>query len=349
MKLVLSLLLLVPAAAAAVTTPPRHPGAAPPLATIERARFVDGVHCVALAQGRGDSAATEAAVDEALDGVVRLQDALSLSQAGSELTRLNAAAASERVACSPELYGAIDEAMQVADETGGIWDPTIEPLTRAWDVRGEGRVPAQDEIAAARVHVGWRAVAREPSTRTVRFTRPGMGLDLDAVAPGYALDRAADLLRGRGIARALFEFGGDVLAISNREPWQATVVDPRDRSTPAFRLALTNAALATAIQSDTGGVASGVRAERILDPRTGLPLRTDASATVVMRSGARALALATALLLMGRDRAAAFVAAHPDLGALWIEPASDGLHAWAWNLPAIDAETGVTVLWMTRR
>ncbi|HEY6866905.1 MAG TPA: FAD:protein FMN transferase, partial [Candidatus Eisenbacteria bacterium] len=139
MKFVLALLLLLlPAAAAAKSAPVPNRGAAPPLATIERARYIGGAHCIALVQGRGDSAATEAAADEALDGIARLQDAVDLAHAGSELSRLNAAASSERVTCSPELYAAIDEAMEVADATGGVWDPTIEPLTRAWDVRGDG-------------------------------------------------------------------------------------------------------------------------------------------------------------------------------------------------------------------
>jgi len=348
-KLLLAFLMLIPAAALAKPRPQPNRAAAPPLSIVERSGDVLGAPCTAQAQGRGDSTATAGALDAAWDDIARLGDVLSAWQASSELSRLNAAAASERFACSVELYAAIDSAMRVADETGGVFDPTIEPLNRAWDVHGAGRVPAADEIAAARSRIGWRAVVREASGRTVRFTRPGMGLDLDRVARGYALDRVVVSLRERGIARALVSVGDEILAVSNREPWQVAVPLPGDRLVPAFRLALTNGALSTATQSEQGVSVEGVRHGRLLDPRTGMPVRSDASVSVVSRSATRANALSTALLVMGRERAAAFAAGHAGLGVLWLEPAGDGLHAWAWNLPSVVAEPGINVVWMTPR
>ena len=349
MNLLFALLMLLPAAAPPKPHPKPHRGAAPNLSIVERSGEVMGASCTVVAQGRGDSTATAGALDAAWDEIARLEDVLGAWQVTSELTRLNAAASSERFACSPELYAAIDSAMGLAEETGGIFDPTIEPLGRAWDVHGAGRVPPADEIAAARRRVGWRAVAREPAGRTIRFTRPGMGLDLDGIARGYALDAAAASLRERGIARALMSLGDECLAISNREPWQVTVALPRDPSVSAFRLALSNGAISTATQSEHGVSVGGVRYGRLLDPRTGMPVRSDASVSVVSRSATRANALSAALLVMGRESAAAFVAGRGGLGVLWFEPEGDRIHAWAWNLPALAAEPGIDVVWMTPR
>lgn len=319
------------------------------LSAAKRSGDILGAPCTALVEGRGDSTATARVLDAAWEEMARLGDVLDASRLASELSRLNAEAGAERFACSADLYAAIDSAMDAAEDTGGIFDPTIGPLTRAWDVHGAGRVPAADEIAATRRQVGWRAVAREPGGRVVRFTRPGMGLDLDGIARGYALDRAAASLREHGIARALLSLGDQSIALSNREPWQVAIRLPSDAPAPGFRVALTNGALATVATSDRGGAAAGVRRDVVLDPRTGMPLRGEASISVVTRSGSRAGAIAEALLVMGRERAAAFVAGHGGIGGLWLEPTSDGVRAWAWSLPAVAAEPGINVVWMTPR
>ena len=341
------LLLLFPGAALAKPPAKANPGAAPPLASVLRVRLLMGVQCVAQAQGKRDSAATADAIEAAFDQIARLDDMLRFSGDPSELRRLNAAAGRERVTCSADLYDAVDAALHVADLTGGAYDPSIGPLSTAWDLRGEGRRPSADEIARARARVDWHGVVHEPSTRTVRFTREGMALDLDDVARGFALDRIVPLLRSRGIARALIGFGGDQLAISSREPWQVTVPSPRDASSPAIRLALTNAALATVGPPGDGRVVDGVRYGPVLDPRSGATLTTPASVTVVSRSATEARGLAVALLVMGRQRAAAFAAANPGFGVLWLEGMSDGIHAWKWNLDAVSEEPDVSVLWMS--
>lgn len=346
---ILAFLMVLLAAAPPKRPPPPHPGAAQSLAVIRRSGELMGTSCTAVVEGRGDSAATSAALDMAWAGIARLGETLDDTSSTGELARLNSAAGKERFACSADLYDAIDSAMLVAEETGGLYDPTIEPLTRAWDARGAGRVPAADEIAAARRRVGWQAVARDPARRVVRFTRAGTGLDLDGIAHGVALDRSVASMRERGIARALLTLGDQTIALSKREPWKATIALPGDRSVTAFQVGLTNAALSTAASSSRGSAAEGVRRDRLLDPRTGMPVRVDASVSVVAFSAARAHALSGALLVMGRERAAAFVAGHSGLGVLWLEPTSDGLNAWAWNLPTVAAEPGINVMWMTPR
>lgn len=349
MKLALVLLLLVPSIALAKSSSKPNRGAAPPLAAVRRSGELMGAPSTALVEGRADSANTARALDAVWDDAALLGDALSPWQPRTELSRLNERAGGERFACSTGLYDAIDAALLYAEETGGAYDPTIEPLSRAWDVYGQGRVPAPEEIATARRLVGWREVARDPANRTVRFTRAGVGLDLGGIARGYALDRMAAGLREHGIARALVDLGGGILALSNREPWQTEVTVPGDPGTTAFRIALTNAALSTAAQVERGVSADGVRRGSILDPGTGMPVRTGATVSVVASSAARAEAVAAALLVMGRERAAAFVTTHSGLGALWLEAGGDGLHAWAWNLPALYADPGVRVVWMTPR
>ena len=94
------------------------------------------------------------------------------------------------------------------------------------------------------------------------------------------------------------------------------VAHPADRARPAVRLALGEGSLATSAQSERMRRADGAHIGHVLDPHSGRPLTTRASVSVWAASGTRADALSTALLVMGRERARAFVEAHPGLGAL---------------------------------
>ncbi|HEY2954681.1 MAG TPA: FAD:protein FMN transferase [Candidatus Eisenbacteria bacterium] len=329
------------ALAAAPAALPRDAAAA----QVERARYLMGTVCTAVAEG-GDTTAAGAAIAAAFDEIARLEGVMSSWRQDSELSRMNAAAAEAPFRCSPDLFAAVAAALAAAEETGGAFDPTIEPLDRAWDMRGPGRLPAEAEIAAAVARVGWREVALAPGDAAVRFAGPGMGLDLGGIGKGLALDRAAEILASHGVARALLNFGGETLALSTGAPWTITVAHPVDRLRPVIGFTVRAAAVSTSAQSERGIEVRGRHYGHILDPRTGRPLERSASATVVAVNATRADALSTALLVIGREDARRFAAQHPDLGVLWLEPAGRAVHAWRWNLADAAALPGAAVRWM---
>ena len=89
-------------------------------------------------------------------------------------------------------------------ETDGAFDITAGPLIKAWGFfRGRAACPSDDELAAALERVGMRHVVLDPKRRTVRFLRPRLEINLGSIGKGYALDRAAAMLRdGWGICPA---------------------------------------------------------------------------------------------------------------------------------------------------
>ncbi len=321
---------------------------------VERARYLMGTLCHAVAVHRDSGPAGEA-LGRALDEVARLERVMSSWREGSELARLNAAAGAP-FSCSADLFAVLDSARALAEATGGAFDPTVEPLSRAWDMRGAGRVPSEPELGRARALVGWSRLRLEPP-RTARLDGPGAGLDLGGIGKGFALDRAAEVLRAAGVERALLNFGGEVLALGtavrgypqgdNSGKWTVSVAHPADRLRPVVRLEVRDAAVSTSAQSERGFVVRGQRYGHVLDPRTGRPVATRASVTVVAPSGTRADALSTALLVRGREEAAAWCRGHPADGVLWLEPAGDAVRAWAWNVGTATAAAGARVIWMT--
>src|SRR5262245_16054321 len=74
----------------------------------------------------------QAAGEEALNEVDRLENLLSLYRPGSEIAQINARAAGEPVLVSPEVFSLLQHAQRLSAETGGAFDITIAPLVRCW-------------------------------------------------------------------------------------------------------------------------------------------------------------------------------------------------------------------------
>jgi hypothetical protein len=109
--------------------------------------------------------------------------------------------------------------------------------------------------------VGWRLLTLDRGARTVRFTRPGMRIDLGGFAKGYAVDNAARILRAHGIRHAMVSAGGDSRVIGDRRgrPWTIGVRDPRRPGEVVALLPLEDVAVSTSGDYERFFEADGVR------------------------------------------------------------------------------------------
>ncbi|MFY9549797.1 MAG: FAD:protein FMN transferase, partial [Thermoanaerobaculia bacterium] len=129
---------------------------------------------------------------------------------------------------------------------------------------------------------------------------------------GYALDRAAERLEAAGIANALVDLGGQVLARGRRapgEPWTIAIAHPRDRERPVVTLALGDVSVSTSGDSERRRVVAGRSIGHLLDPHTGEPAPDFGSATVVTPSGLVADLLSTAYFVLGPEKGLALSSA----------------------------------------
>jgi thiamine biosynthesis lipoprotein len=319
-------------------------------AETQRARWFMGTACTAVVESADTTAAAAAAVaiGAAFDEIARLERVMSSWRDDSELSRMNREAAGPNGAtCSRDLADAVALALESASETNGAFDPSIEPLNAAWDLRGRGRVPSRPQCERALALVGWNGVHVDRAAGTVRFERSGMGLDLGGIGKGIALDRARDVLRAHGVARGVINFGGEILAFGGTHA--IDVADPADRLRAAVTLTASDAAVSTSAQSERGVDVRGVHYGHVLDPRTGRPVPTRASVTVVARSASEADARSTALLVMGRSEAERFASAHPNVGGVWLVPpahAGGASRMWTWNPSGVSpvADAAIVVM-----
>ena len=222
----------------------------------------------------------------------------------SPLSRVNREAGSRAVVVEPELFDFLALCLRQSRDSEGAFDITVGPLMKAWGFfRGEGRMPDRRDLDEARARVGYQNVVLDEATRTVRFARPGMELDLGGIAKGYAVDRVVSVLRERGVTSALVSAGGSTLYALGAPPeeagWDVELADPLDARKTAMNLLLKNRALSVSGSSEKWFEAGGKRYSHVMDPRTGRPVEGVLSVAVVTDTGTRGDALDNAFFVAG--------------------------------------------------
>ena len=250
-----------------------------------------------------DPSALRAAGEEALDEIDRLEAQLSLYRPGSEVARLNAHAHERAVRVTPGLFRLIEQARELSQATQGAFDITVAPLVRCWGfMGGTGALPEESAVAEARALVGMHLVELNDDLLTVRFTRPGVMLDFGAIGKGYAVDRAADLLRAAGVTSALIHGGTSTAFALGRLPdgahWKIAVTSPSNESAapPVAVVELEDESLSVSAVWGRAFRAGGKSYGHIIDPRSGRPAEHARLSAVVLRSATETDALSTALL-----------------------------------------------------
>jgi thiamine biosynthesis lipoprotein len=229
----------------------------------------------------------------------RLEAALTIFRPTSEVMRLNAAAHAADAIVSDELFALLDRCRALHAETGGAFDVTSLPLSRAWGflARRPAR-PSDDVLAEARRAVGMERVALDPGRRAVRFLGPGMAVNFGSIGKGYAVQRIAGALTALGAGDALVSAGGSSIAAVGSRRWPVDVV-ARAAGRTIARVGLRRAALGTSGAGEQFVDVDGVCRAHVIDPRTGWPVAGVLSASVVTDDAADADALATACFVGG--------------------------------------------------
>jgi len=263
-----------------------------------------------------------AAGEEALDEIERLEAQLSLYQPGSEIAGLNRAAHERPVRVTPALLELLRRARALSDETHGAFDITVAPLVRCWGfMNGTGTLPDPSALEEARAKVGMCHIELDADNLTVRFKRPGVMLDLGAIGKGYAIDRAAGLLREAGMSSALLHGGTSTAYAIGRPPggarWKIAITPPGNDATaqPLSVVELENESLSVSAVWGRSFRADEKTYGHIIDPRTGVPAENALLSAVVWPGATESDALSTALLT-APELLAEFVAHRPGIRCL---------------------------------
>jgi FAD:protein FMN transferase len=228
-----------------------------------------------------------------------------------ELVALNRAIArgESDVRTTREIAALIVEAQRLAARSGGSFDPAIGRLVALWSFHRDtpgGPLPEAAEIA--------RLVRAHPSVTDLRISgdavsssNPLVQLDFGGYAKGYALDRAARILREKSIHNAFVDVGGNVMALGTApgRPWRAALESPRGNGVLGIVELADGEAIGTSGDYRRYYEISGRRYAHIIDPRSGYPVAGVESVTVLVPPQSHAGALSDAgskpIFIAGRD------------------------------------------------
>jgi len=265
--------------------------------------------------------AARTAAAAAFQRIDALEDIMSDYQADSELMRLCDQPFGTPVPVSKDLFDVLQCAQRTSKLSDGAFDVTVGPYVRLWRFARKRKVlPTPAEIAAARAAVGWQKLRLDARTRTVTLLVPNMRLDLGSIGKGYSADQAMQVLKGRGIDRALVAASGDI-AIGNPPPGQRgwkigiAALDGATNKAPRTVL-LHNAGISTSGDTEQFIEINGVHYSHIVNPATGLGLTNRIQATVIGPDATTTDSLDTTLSLLGVKRGLALADSLPHTAAL---------------------------------
>ena len=222
------------------------------------------------------------------------------------------------------LFAALwQESDSIRRYTDGAFDCRVGRIVQAWGFSFKRKESLNQDaldslIANARASVSIDTTAQ--GQLILHKECPATELDFNAIAQGHSVDLLAQMFDSLGIRDYLIDVGGEVIARGNKpdgEHWTVGIERPAADK-------YSSQEIETAIRLDNQSVVTsgnyrkyyekdGIRYSHTIDPATGRPVSHSLlSASVVSRNAWYADAMATAFMVMGLEKAKAFIASHPD-------------------------------------
>jgi len=268
------------------------------------------------------------AANAAFEEIDRLDQQMSNYSETSELTDINRQAARKEVIVEKELFDLLKLSLDYSRSTGGAFDITVGPLMKAWGFfKGQGRVPGPGELTGVKDRVGFQHVRLNEPAHSIRFDREGVELDLGGIAKGYAVDKAAQILRESGVRSALISSGSSIYALGappNKTGWPIEVRDPLAPERRITSLELKDQSLSTSGCYDQTFKLGGKTYCHIMDPRTGFPIDGMLSATVITPRGVEAEVFSKVVMVLGVEKAKSCLKQHQEVRAIVYYRQPDG-------------------------
>lgn len=242
----------------------------------------------------------------------------------------NEAEAGAKVELDERSFEVLSVAKRMYELTEGYYNPAVYYSGAAYGFYGTYGTMTAESLPAAQETEAYRELAahfgdvelfsengayyvvKPTATVTVDGEELAMKIDLGGIGKGYAVDKVSGLMDAYGFSNGFFDFGSSSIAVKNQYrngSYTLGMTDPRAVPGVYLRVNVSNVCLSTSGDYEKYYKIDGVRYCHVIDPSTGSPVQTGImTATVIGGSAAEDDALTTALMAMGKDRAAAFIA-----------------------------------------
>lgn len=246
-----------------------------------------------------------ALIERCVQEVNRIEQLISEWTPSSEISKINQQAGKAAVTVSPEVYDLLERALALSDLTQGAFDLTFLAYYKYWDFKNPNFSTFDTaKIKALGAYVDYTKIQLLPQYQVQLPAQFQLGLG--GIGQGYAVDRVKQLLLEAGVQNFVVNGSGDVYAQGkdlDGKPWRVGIASPLDRERILRWLPVDNFAVVTSGTSERNFTHKGKLYSHIIHPKTGFPIQGLQSATVISPYTEVADALATSLLILGKDLA----------------------------------------------
>lgn len=247
---------------------------------------------------------------------------LSLYQDSSVVSRINR---NEDVIPDNYFVEVFLKSKEIYSLTSGAFDVTVGPLVDAWGFGPDARKNFTEQKRDSLIRLVGMDKVELRDGKLVKAL-PGVKLDFNAIAQGYAVDVVCKYLENKGIKDFLVEIGGEVRVKGDKNGagWRIGIDRPEDfNMIPGQNIqaviTIKDRSLATSGNYRKFFIEDGVKYSHTIDPVTGYPVKNRLlSATILAADCMTADAVATACMVMGLEKAIEFVTGEISLDAYLI-------------------------------
>ena len=253
-----------------------------------------------------------------------IENLMSVNITASDVNKINSNAGIKPIAVNELTYKVIKTALKYQKLSNNSFQITIYPLVKLWNISSDSEsIPTQDQIAEARQYCNTKYLQINDEQKSVYLTNKNAGIDLGAIAKGYAADKIIDILNDKGIEHALISLGGGIQAIGgkqNNEPWVLGLENPIEADKGYFATCeIYNGALVTSGDYQRFKVVNGVKYHHIIDSKTGYPVNNKlASVSIFTNSSINADAISTATYALGLKEGYNFINELENVEAMFV-------------------------------
>lgn len=228
-----------------------------------------------------------------------------------------------------------NKAIEISKITNGAFDMTVAPIVNAWGFGFDESTKADSvKIDSLMQFVGYTKVHLENNKITKE--NKGTMLDASAIAKGFGVDVAAEVIENAGVKNFMVEIGGEVRARginSKGDLWRIGIDKPIEDPIAMQReledvVSLENKSLATSGNYRQFYEKDGIKYSHTINPKTGFPARNKLlSASVLANNCMTADAFATAFMVMGLEKSIELAESLENIEAYFIYTDSTQIYA----------------------
>lgn len=231
---------------------------------------------------------------------------------GSDIAQINENSG-KPVSVSKDTVDMIEKSISFSKMSGGLFDISIGALVDLWDINGENpSIPQQSDIDNVLQDIDYRKISFNQEDNTVTIPRGGMQIDTGAIAKGFITDRLVMYLKGKKVASAILNLGGNLYLYGSKQDGSAWNIGIRNpfgfQGDYLGTVSIKNMSVVTSGIYERYFEMDGMRYHHILNPMTGYPENNIlASVSILAESSTLADGLSTTAFLLGLEEGMALI------------------------------------------